>query len=290
MTRSIRHAATLALGLGLILSAPARARAEFRTATFEDLNPGTNAFSNNAGASGRFVSDGFGLNNVYDTTFPAFPTWSGWAISSRTDNALPAGFGNQYASVTGSGADGSSTYAVAYPFGPNADPLAPADSWIDLPTGYDPASIAVTNTAYAYSVITLGDPNNFARKFDTGDYFRLNITGHTGLGGSGQAIDTIEFYLADFRNGLRFALSTWATVDLSGLAGRGVRSLRFGLESTDAGLFGINTPTYFAIDNLRAGRDGGVQPVPEPGTLALAAAGLGLMGLASRARSRRRGA
>jgi hypothetical protein len=127
MKRSIRNAATLALTLGLFVSVTTRAaRADYRVATFEDLNPGTNAFNNNAGSVGRFTSGGFGLNNVYDTTYPDFPSWSGWSISSRTDNALPAGFANQYTSVTGSGADGSSTYAVAYPFGPTADPFAPA--------------------------------------------------------------------------------------------------------------------------------------------------------------------
>jgi hypothetical protein len=269
MRRGTLMAATLALAV--VAGTAATARADFRSATFEELNPGTNAFTNNAGSSGRFISDGFGLNNVYDTTFPEFPSWSGWAISSKTTNALPSGFSNQYASITGTGAGGSGTYAVAYPFGPNASPLAPADSWIDLPTGYDPTSIAVTNTAYAYSVITLGDPNNFARKFIAGDFFRLNITGHTGAGGTGAVAGTVPFYLADFRGGLSFALNTWATIDLSGLAGLGVRSLRFGLESTDVGMFGINTPTYFAIDNVRA------TAVPEPGALVLLVVGLGLI-------------
>jgi hypothetical protein len=120
-------------------------------------------------------------------------------------------------------------------------------------------------------VITLGDPNNFARKFVAGDYLRLNITGHAGEGGTGEAKGTISFDLANYRDGLSFALGTWATVDLSSLAGLGVRSLRFGLESTDVGIFGINTPTYFAIDNVR------VTAVPEPGALMLLVVGLGLI-------------
>ena len=47
--------------------------------------------------------------------------------------------------------------------------------------------------------------------------------------------------------------------------------LRFGFDSSDAGDFGINTPTYFAIDNLVT--------VPEPGHTLLI--GLGLAALAS---------
>ena len=78
-------------------------------------------------------------------------------------------------------------------------------------------------------------------------------------------------------------------MDLSSLAS--ARSLRFGLRSTDTSTFGdldgdgnpdyfINTPTYFALDNLT------YTAIPEPSSIALLALGL-LGGLAGGLRARR---
>jgi hypothetical protein len=110
-----------------------------------------------------------------------------------------------------------------------------------------------------------GDPNNFARQFDVAhqDYFKLTIHGRDALGAVTGAVD---FFLADYRVPTAVAqpyvISQWTTVNLSSLGN--AASLTFTLDSTDVGPFGINTPTYFAMDNLT------VTPVPEPGALALA--------------------
>jgi hypothetical protein len=44
-----------------------------------------------------------------------------------------------------------------------------------------------------------------------------------------------------------------------------VKSLEFSLNSSDAGVFGMNTPAYFALDDLNC--------VPEPATMILLALG-----------------
>ena len=49
------------------------------------------------------------LTNYYDTSFGGY--WLGHAISNTTDVTTP-GLANEYSSVTGSGAGGSSTYAI----------------------------------------------------------------------------------------------------------------------------------------------------------------------------------
>jgi hypothetical protein len=152
--------------------------------------------------------------------------------------------------------------------GGNIDPFHPAGSYIDLASGSSLRSIAVTNTAYAYYSMQDGDA--FANPFTAGDFFKLDIQAYDSLGGTGNLLGTVEYYLADYRNGLEFILDSWATLDLSSLAG--ARSLRFGLESSDNDPdYGMNTPGYFSIDNI----DLRVASVPEPSTVVL-----GLVGIA----------
>jgi hypothetical protein len=188
--------------------------------------------------------------------------WSGWALSTKTDNVTP-GFTNQYSAIPGAGSGGSQTYAVAFPFSFTADPLHPADSIVDLAPGAGPSAVDVTNTAYAYYAMRDGDA--FSKKFGPGDYFLLDIRGFGGAGGTGNLVGTVEFYLADFVHSPGAIVDTWQTVDLASLAG--ARSLRFGLRSSDNGPFGMNTPAFLAVDNLQ------VLSVPEPAawTMALCA-------------------
>ncbi len=55
---------------------------------------------------------------------------------------------------------------------------------------------------------------------------------------------TVEFLLADGSD----IVNTWAWVDLNTLGS--VKSLEFALSSSDSGAFGMNTPSYFAMDSL----------------------------------------
>ena len=118
------------------------------------------------------------------------------------------------------------------------------------------------------------DGDAFAKKFGgpTGndpDFFKLTISG---LDAGNAPTGTVDFYLADFRfanNALDYILTNWTLVDISSLPIH-TRKLQFTLSSSDNGTFGMNTPAYFAVDNLTTA-------IPEPGTatfLLLAAAGL----------------
>jgi hypothetical protein len=82
----------------------------------------------------------------------------------------------------------------------------------------------------------------------------------------------VHFYLADYRfedNAEDYIVKTWEWFDLSSL-GR-ADSLMCTLGSSDTGMFGMNTPAYFCVDNLTIKTTGYIAEVleytPAPGQL-----------------------
>ncbi len=247
-----RRARRLLAATSLVLAAPP---ALALTATFEDLGLASESFENGSGLSGGFQSGGIFFENEYTAAFDSF---SGFAASTTTDTTTP-GFGNQSSNITGAGAGGSATFGIFFGSG-----------HIVLPSPQTIVSAAFTNTTYAALSMRSGDP--FAKQFggDSGsdpDFFRLLIEG---LDTAGASTGVVELMLADYRfadDSLDFILDTWLEVDLRSLGV--VERIRFAFESSDIGPFGINTPQYFAIDDLHT--------VPEPGTALLLGVGLALL-------------
>lgn len=167
---------------------------------------------------------------------------SGWAISTKGDT-LTAGSGNAHSCISGSGYQ-SSTFAV----GQGGSSVVISGS----SEGKVVDGLYVNNTTYATLSMKQGD--TFAKKFggDDGtdpDWFLLTIKGYN----NGVMTDSVDFYLADFRadsSSEDYIVTDWQWVDLSSL--ENVDSLTFGLSSSDVGDFGMNTPSSFAIDNLRS--------------------------------------
>ena len=117
---------------------------------------------------------------------------------------------------------------------------------INLPSGTSPVSFEVTNTTYIYLSMTHGD--GFAKQFTTGDFFELKIFGYSGLNGGGTQVGEVDFFLANYTSANSLPVDVWTLVDLTSLAGS--QSLSFDYASSDVGQFGINTPEYFAMDDL----------------------------------------
>ena len=210
--------------------------------TFDDLSLDPESYFNGSNDAGGFTTTGVAFNNFFDTTYG--PYWEGFAYSNTTDTTTPD-YTNQYSAITGSGMDNSSIYGVAYlGFFEFVPAITFADE-VHLGEAY------ITNTTYTF--LAMQDGNAPAKKFggDTGDdpdFYKVTITGkdeddvQTGV---------VEFYLADFRfedNSQDYIIDDWTAVDLSGL-GR-VKTLEFSVSSSDTGDYGINTPSYFAIDNV----------------------------------------
>jgi hypothetical protein len=136
-------------------------------------------------------------------------------------------------------------------------------------------SIFLTNTAYTmYSIL---DGDQFTERFggpngDDPDFFSVRFEGFDSFGGNGTSTGFVDFFLADYRfddNSLDYVIRDWTQVNLSSLGL--VQSVRISFASSDVGQFGINTPTYVAIDNLA------ISAVPEPSSWLMAAVVVGGM-------------
>ncbi len=213
--------------------------------TLESVNLPATGFRNNAGGESFSVGP-VTLNNDFN---PTFESWQGFSISSIADGTT-AGFTNQYAAFPGSGAGGSDQYAVAF----QSDAAATA-SWPTIRRAAGDVrafeSIDVANTTYA--ALSMRDGDMFAKKFggpsgNDPDFFTLIIEG---VNESGAVIGQVDFVLADYRSADPagdFIRGGWSRVDVSSIGSAAALRLRF--ESSDVGDFGINTPTYAAIDNI----------------------------------------
>ena len=211
-------------------------------------------YSGTSNGAGLFdttiVENGLEFPNQYDTTWGAnYGYWSaGWAFTNETPDTLQ-GYAGLYSSFAG-GANTGTNYAI----GKNGSEITVAngqESYI--------LEVNITNTNYAASSMQTGDA--FAKPFGSPndangnpdgtngeDWFLLTITGWDA---QGNVTDSVLFYLADYRfadSTQDYIVKNWTAVDLSTLGM--VNKVTFKLSSSDVGQYGMNTPAFFAIDDV----------------------------------------
>ncbi len=224
-----------------------------------------------------FTSGGAAFANQRTDWGGGFASWSGFAYANTTDTTTAA-FSNEFSAYAGGGAGGSANYGVGYVSNYDAAPR------IDFAAPLELAGASFTNTTYAALSMLNGD--GFAKRFggssgDDADWLKLSVTG---LDAQDAVTGTVDVYLADYRfadNGLDYVLDDWRYVSLGSL-GR-VSALTFSMSSSDVGAFGINTPTYFAIDDIVPV----ATPVPLPAAPLLLVPACGWVLTRRRARERR---
>ncbi len=219
---------------------------------FESLNlPQVDTFYNGADQSGGFdvlsiTGNSIEFNNSYFTSnFGDY--WTGFSYSNMTDVTTP-GYSNQYSAITGGGAEASEIYGVYTP-----------DGMISFSQNTFVDSMSITNSTYAYLSMLNGDffgkqfgsPNSASGAPDGTngeDFFKVWIVG---INEAMQRVDSVEFYLADFRfaeQSQDYIVNTWENVNLTSLGS--IRHLTFRFESSDMSGIYINTPLFLALDNL----------------------------------------
>ena len=206
-----------------------------QVANFDALTFDSTGVWNGSDLSGVFEEEGFQFYNSFN---PEWSSWSGFSISSQVDNTT-AGWTNQYSVYNGEAHSGSN-----FALGTSGASISFESKVLD--------GFYITNSTYAALSMLQGD--SFAKKFggasgNDSDWFKLSVIGKL----DAVVTDTVEFYLADYRfedNSQDYIVSDWTWLDLNALGE--VSELSFEFSSTDNGQWGMNTPAYFCMDDLKS--------------------------------------
>lgn len=174
-----------------------------------------------------------GIYSVQQTVAYGGTYVTGGVVTNITDTEFKD-YTDAYKSAAG-GAYAGKNYVVWY-----------ADAWtpnvIKLKEATVVPGMYVCNNVYALSSMKDGDAIA-GEPFGAEDWFLLTIGGSL----EGKAVNTtVEFYLG---KGTNF-VTNWTYVDLSKLGK--VDELSFTMSGSRTGDSGLNTPSYFCIDNLGA--------------------------------------
>lgn len=264
--RSNKQMKNKIMALGLAFSALCSLNAA--VVTFEDVDLGSNKYMEPADQEKTATYD-WSSGNVayfsYDYTWwGSYSSWQGFKVSKDTDTSTK-GYTNQYSSITGSGAGGSTQYGIFYAVSSNmtldsSTGAATTDmSIMSFGEEVQISSIDLANTTYSYYSMLEGDSYTVPIG-DTDYYMNLIIYG---IDSNGDVSDMITWSMGSSEK----ISDTWETVDLSSLGG--VLGLGFAIETnftSDYTQYGsgicANYPVYVAFDNI-------AYNVPEPSTCAL---------------------
>lgn len=209
---------------------------------FQSLNLETNSYWNGSDGSGGKKIGIATFTNTFNDWGGGFTSWTGFAFSNVTDIST-SGVANQYSAMVSENQVPTNVYSVVYCMG-NSTHIT--FDWL-----VEPMEVDVTNSTYAYYSMLNGD--EYSKKFGgadgtDSDWFLLTIEGYNGT----NLTNSVEFYLADFRftnSAQDYIVNKWNRINLSSLGS--VNKIVFKLTSSDSGEYGMNTPSYLAIDNIK---------------------------------------
>lgn len=166
-------------------------------------------------------------------------SWEGFVLSKKNTSA-----GDQFECVAKGGLGGEGTpfavgYFSEYYTNTNTDGF-PSSNLVQFTGKYYPTEVYICQSSNTLKAITDGMPP--ARKFTDSDVLSLIITGIDDS--YRETTNSVVYNLASegkFNTG-------WEKVNLSSIGL--CNGLSFRMTSTDANTYGINTPTYFAMDGL----------------------------------------
>ncbi len=172
------------------------------------------------------------------TVDSASPWGTSYAVSRKTslENVNLYWQNGDDSVVTIGGADQSEQWLAAYNFNPG-------DFILVAPQSTVVSTITINNTAVVAHAVSNGLSQ--ASPFAQGDFLRVRFIS---LDENNQATDSTNWYDLAVHDGTLWLMSQWTTIDLSSLHSN---RITFELSGSDEDpLFGLNTPSYLAIDNV----------------------------------------
>ena len=165
---------------------------------------------------------------------PSWGSWSGFAISNRTETTYNAAtmIPDQFNCIAG-GAHSGKNFCVVYTFGES----------IEFGGAVTVKGFWYTNDAWTVDAILNGDGMT-PGKFEADDFLKcvLYPTPVEGLGGARYELNLAKD--GDY-------VKEWKYCDLSDVdAFKNIKSLSFAFEGSKANDYGLTTPTYICIDDI----------------------------------------
>jgi hypothetical protein len=213
-------------------------------ADFENLSLDPETHWNGSDGSGSFESGGWTFSNSYDNTYGS---WNQWAYTNETDTETYS-WENQYSAASGPVYSIEGNYAVSYILSDWLNDYAPIPAVVELNGNEGVIVPGAWICLNAYANLYMADNDYYS---ENNHYLKLIIKGYLP---DAFNYTSIEVYLADYRfqdNDLDFKFQNWQYVSFEWLGA--VTQLQFTMESSDSGEYGINTPTYFCMDNFNEG-------------------------------------
>lgn len=214
---------------------------------------GPTAYGDNLyeGADNQFISYTdpatslvFGINEAFD----AHNFYNGGFAISQWNNMSENLYTNQCSvyykdpKTQMGGYNGSKTFAIFHTSATAPTEIYFSQSGKEVQFAY----CYVANSTYTYLSAKNGSDYNAALNYSNKGWLKLTITGYDT---AGNVTNSVEHYLADFRNEKSSGLSEgWERVDLSTLGF--VAKLSFDITGSDVGEWGLNTPAYCCIDEI----------------------------------------
>ena len=208
--------------------------------TFEELPLGEEGYWNGSDGSGGFAVGNAFFPNTFTDWGGGLTSWIGFGYSNQTDKTTP-GYENQYSCYAGSGAGNSQIFCI----------ISAGDTMtFELPEKVE--FLYVANSTYAALSMKNGD--EFAKKFggndgNDPDYFNLILTA---LNEEDSLVGKAIIGLADYTfedNSRDYISNTWTKIPLEDFGY--LKKIAFSFESSDTNIYGINTPAYACIDNIK---------------------------------------
>lgn len=208
--------------------------------TFEELLLDETGYWNGSDGSGGFTAGNGFFPNSYIDWGGGIVSWMGFGYSNHTDMITP-GFENQYSCYAGSGVNNSQNFGI----------ISIGDTLV-FNVSEKVEYLYVSNSTYAALSMKNGD--QFSKKFggedgNDPDYFKLILT----------AFDEEDFLigkatigLADYTfpdNSSDYISNAWTKIPLEDFGY--LKKIAFSFESSDTSAYGINTPAYACIDNIK---------------------------------------